>query len=139
MGQGLLVGDMHTRHTQPQPCARAEPTASHPCLTSLHTPGPSAGLIWVLLWMGFAIVMRGAALDEERWNFNLQDCAAGVGRRARGGAAEDGGAGVDCWSTWWVMRLFFQSMGEFYLEEIDTDAELAVGWNGLVVNEGVRA
>lgn len=95
------------------------------------------GIIWLMLWMAFAILMRGSALEESQWNFDYASCGLSDAslddaalddavRRASRTPTEDeeGKEGMSCWPSWWLLKLFFQSMGEFYNDDIRTDAEM---------------
>jgi hypothetical protein len=101
----------------------------------------SPGVIWICLWVGFAILMRGGSNDPELYN-PASNCTF-----------EDD-TSTKCWRSWFgsphhgafcslaaclavcltaclaarrfLIKVFYQSMGEFLNQDIQTDAELAV-------------
>jgi len=75
------------------------------------------GLVWMLLIMGFSVLLRGSTVSEYQQICleHLEDPEVDLGDIPL----------AACWRGWWVIRTFVQAFGgEIWLDEMQTDAAL---------------
>ena len=87
------------------------------------------GTIWIILLLGFSCAMHGTGINNDRPECRLPPAGGGLG--AGGGRAGDEGlaegpaakmvTSMSCWSTWWILRTYYQAFGQPFFEELTTD------------------
>jgi hypothetical protein len=74
------------------------------------------GAIWIILLVGFSCAMHGTGINDDR-----PECLvppAGVGEAA---SARSHVLPMSCWSTWWILRTYYQAFGQPFFEELKTN------------------
>jgi hypothetical protein len=74
------------------------------------------GAIWIILLVGFSCAMHGTGINDDR-----PECLvppAGVGEAA---SERSHVLPMSCWSTWWILRTYYQAFGQPFFEELKTD------------------
>lgn len=64
------------------------------------------GVMWMVFLMAFSVALHGSGIEPDPTT-----CA-------------EGGMKASCWETWWIVRTYFQSFGEPFFSEMNSDASM---------------
>jgi len=99
------------------------------------------GAIWIILLLGFSCAMQGTGINDDHPECYLPHAGSGgLGAGGEGGVGGEAGADgegfegvipaphhapsvtpMSCWSTWWILRTYYQAFGQPFFEELRTD------------------